>query len=734
MKRKLLTVISAAILMAPLASLQAAPITFADFNVNLGTFNSTATASGSTAGIATSSTSTRVTTNPFEGAGCNQLVFITNGAATVRIRHLSGGGTPANNTAFITSGDTDGWIGFYLKTTNAGWDVQIWLEGASNNGSIRKQIIADGQWHLYEWDLDNTAGDADGWGDITSIIGGSPTVADGSHTIDSILFRNLNPPAPLESQTNVIFLDFVVKTDSGSIADYIAANPCLITSGALPIGPVATNSNQVTVSGISAAATEVKVFQNSGVAEAMVLIGTKNSGITAGNNAVTVSGLALGARVVATQVVAGQESCLPSAVNGVMVGGGANPSIRAALTVRDTPSTGPIGSTGISTNGNLYFLNATTVSGGAPIDAGIIYPSNGWQTVTFLRGTNEVVGDAANAAGTPVAAAGYAPNDSVSISVYAYRNLPNGVRIYSLTAATSTEVSSNDVFAVNWSWTAVSGANGYRLLRSVNFGGYNESVDVANNSYNDANTGWDPEITVTPNSSQPGRSVKWNTQAGDPLPVGTTNQVPGQWAILDSISLAIHNSDNTGPFNFYIDNFQNGSTVFQTFEDAPANTTDYAFRAPTFSGSTSGSILTSPDVGRVSNSAADSGTKSFQVSFQWNNTNITKWLRLTTSGVNNPQVNLDLPISFRLLMQPVNATLPTPPTAPALTVSRVADKTVLNWTGGHRLQAAVGVTGVYTNVPQVRSANTWTNVTLGAFLSPWTNNFTEPTRFFRLVD
>ncbi len=58
----------------------------------------------------------------------------------------------------------------------------------------------------------------------------------------------------------------------------------------------------------------------------------------------------------------------------------------------------------------------------------------------------------------------------------------------------------------------------------------------------------------------------------------------------------------------------------------------------------------------------------------------------------------------------------------------------LNWVGGHRLQTAVDVSGTYTNVPQVLSPNTYTNITLGAFLAPWTNRFTEPTRFFRLAD
>jgi hypothetical protein len=107
---------------------------------------------------------------------------------------------------------------------------------------------------------------------------------------------------------------------------------------------------------------------------------------------------------------------------------------------------------------------------------------------------------------------------------------------------------------------------------------------------------------------------------------------------------------------------------------------------------------------------------------------------LTTSGVNNPQINLTEPISFRLLMQPVGATPPAPPAAPTLTVNQFSGKTVLDWTGGHRLQTSVNVIGTYTNVSQVISTNTWTNINSGAFLSPWTNNYPQPTRFFRLVD
>lgn len=733
MKRITLTIISTVILTVGIATLPAAPVVIDDFNVNEGHFSSVPTASGSTAGILASSTADRVTTIPVEGAGCERLVFNTNGAATVRVRFLSGGGTIANNTPIATSGNVDGWIGFYLKTTNTGWNVQLWLEGgpggqaqsATNNGSVPKDLIADGEWHLYEWDLDNTAGDADGWGSVANIINGSSTILDGNHTIDSIIFRNSAAPNSITNGVNVIFLDFLARNDAGSVSNLLLT-PCISTTGVLPIGPVSTDVNQVIVAGVSATATEVKVYQNTGPGDTMVAIGSKNTGITAGNNTVTVSGLVKAAQVVATQTVNGQESCVQS--SGLIVGGGANPSIRASLSIRETTSTGPIGDPGESGSTSLHFLGATAVSGGAPLNGQIIYPSNDWQTVTFFRGTNVSLGDAANATGAVAEGVGYNPTDGVSLQVFAYRSLPNGSTIFSTSPAEVLNVTSNDVFTVNWTWDAVPDADGYRLLRNYNSAGYIEYQDVTSNSFSDVNLGWAFGDTVTPKSSKSGRSIQWNPS------VTNLNNLPGQWGIFESLAFGIDAGDNTGPFDLYIDNIQNGTNIFQTFELAPANSTDYGFRAPSFSGTTVGNLLTAPDVGQVSNQAADTGAKSFHVRFQWKGTNSTSWLRLTTSGVNNPQINLEEPISFRLLMQPVGAIPPTPPAAPTLTVNQFGDKTVLNWTGGHRLQTAVNASGTYTNVPQVISANTWTNITSGAFLSPWTNNYTQPARFFRLVD
>src|SRR5829696_3464308 len=105
-----------------LASASQAAIVFDDFNSSLGHFTSGVTnaSSGSNTGSETTSTNTRDTTT-FEGTASDKLTLVHDTTTNAwRIRHLSGAGTPANNTQFATSSGTDGWIGFYLKTTASG--------------------------------------------------------------------------------------------------------------------------------------------------------------------------------------------------------------------------------------------------------------------------------------------------------------------------------------------------------------------------------------------------------------------------------------------------------------------------------------------------------------------------------------------------------------------------------------------------------------------------------------
>jgi hypothetical protein len=102
-----------------------AAIIFDNFNVDEGRFGLDPNFSGSSLNDAASSTADRVTTDsPLEGAGHQKLVLNwednADAGTDIRIRHLSGGGSPAGasgqpaNTAFNATAGTDGWIGFYL--------------------------------------------------------------------------------------------------------------------------------------------------------------------------------------------------------------------------------------------------------------------------------------------------------------------------------------------------------------------------------------------------------------------------------------------------------------------------------------------------------------------------------------------------------------------------------------------------------------------------------------------
>jgi hypothetical protein len=214
-----------------IATASAAPIIFADFNTDEGPFNQTPHFSGTSVGEANSpplaanqiGTIDRVTTDgPLEGAGHQKVTLSHDGSATnMRIRHVAGGGSPTGTAqqVFTTSAGTDGYIGFYAKTapSNAAWTLALNLDDSANNAAgmdmgVAKAIIADNQWHLYEWNLD----DNDAWVAATG-LGGDGTIQDGQHSIDSIyIFTNSVGTAGQFREP--LYIDFVAKSDSGSIA------------------------------------------------------------------------------------------------------------------------------------------------------------------------------------------------------------------------------------------------------------------------------------------------------------------------------------------------------------------------------------------------------------------------------------------------------------------------------------------------------------------------------------
>jgi hypothetical protein len=161
-----------------------------------------------------------------EGAGAEKLTFVHDGSATnLRIRFLSGGGTVTNNRSFTTGPGIDGFIGFFLKTTAQNYRLALNLDGSDGLGDsmdmgIIREVIGDGEWHLYEWDLD----DPSSWTAVQS-IGGNGVLDDGAHTIDSIYF--FDGSGTTGQADPDLFLDFVAKTDSDSVGALIP-EPCAV--------------------------------------------------------------------------------------------------------------------------------------------------------------------------------------------------------------------------------------------------------------------------------------------------------------------------------------------------------------------------------------------------------------------------------------------------------------------------------------------------------------------------
>ena len=163
-----------------------------DGNINghEGTFHRGPTFSGSTSASVAGSTAERSSAESHSGSH-SQLLDITYDEAVggdFLVRHLSGarysdfdGSSNAASRVANLQLESIGSIGLWLKTDDPGLEVSIAMDdpGTGDRGLL-KQVIADSQWHKYEWFLDESS-DWEAW------IGAGNGQIDGENvTIDSI--------------------------------------------------------------------------------------------------------------------------------------------------------------------------------------------------------------------------------------------------------------------------------------------------------------------------------------------------------------------------------------------------------------------------------------------------------------------------------------------------------------------------------------------------------------------
>lgn len=180
---------------------------FADFESgDEGTFSSAPGFSGSTFGInPAASSATAVNGDGYESGGAQRLV-IRDDANTQGgwfVRHLSG---PDASRAQNVIRPIDGFIGFWARTEDPGVEVAIAIDDSSDvtaDRSMRKALIPDGQWHLYEWNLELDH-EWEGWGNADGVLGL------GDFTLDSIHLFGGDADA-------VVYLDTITHMTGGRL-------------------------------------------------------------------------------------------------------------------------------------------------------------------------------------------------------------------------------------------------------------------------------------------------------------------------------------------------------------------------------------------------------------------------------------------------------------------------------------------------------------------------------------
>jgi hypothetical protein len=188
---------------------------FADFEQgDEGSFNTAPAAIGAVANL---SSADPVSGQAFDGQWSQRLTIVDDPAAGDDVnnpggawfaRDLSGLGDPANNVSRPSIGS----LGLWAKTSSDGLRISPLLDepsGLASERGIPLQLIADGQWHPYFWELTNS----NQW---QSGPGGDGIVAN-TFTLDSI--QVFGPPSASANRDAIVYLDSISQIIPGAVPE-----------------------------------------------------------------------------------------------------------------------------------------------------------------------------------------------------------------------------------------------------------------------------------------------------------------------------------------------------------------------------------------------------------------------------------------------------------------------------------------------------------------------------------
>ena len=154
------------------------------FESSVGRFTTSPTYSGSTTGIATTSTATRDCTTQKNGS-CSLRVLLKDDTSTTAnwsVRLLSGAGAPASNASLTR---TNGKVGFWAWTGATGMSVRVGIDDSDGTERSTAKSIPANTWTYVSWSLADAA-QWDAWS------GGNGTITAATVTLDAIWLERAN--------------------------------------------------------------------------------------------------------------------------------------------------------------------------------------------------------------------------------------------------------------------------------------------------------------------------------------------------------------------------------------------------------------------------------------------------------------------------------------------------------------------------------------------------------------
>ena len=154
------------------------------FESSVGHFTTSPTYSGSTTGIATTSTATRDCSTRKNGSCSLRVLLKDNTATTAKwsVRLLSGAGAPASNTKLTRA---NGKIGFWVWTGGSGMSVRVGIDDSDGTERSTARSIPANSWTYVSWSL----ADAAQW---SAWSGGNGSITAASVTLDAIWLERAN--------------------------------------------------------------------------------------------------------------------------------------------------------------------------------------------------------------------------------------------------------------------------------------------------------------------------------------------------------------------------------------------------------------------------------------------------------------------------------------------------------------------------------------------------------------